>query len=374
MSWKKSRAPSYSGKARSHVVLGQESKLGSEHQTSEIFSGIKDTYEVFRNDRKCDAGGVFILIHKDIETTPEEFKNLPGEQCEILWKQIKMPSKKLLNIASIYRPPDSDLNYMENLKLNMCQVYSRFKNAYYILGGDINLTCVDWKKEVVEKNPLYSTNDVTDCNIFVNLMNDIGLTQHITHITRPQSRKTLDLVLSNIPNLFLDSSSNPGMSDHNCVGASFNMSPSLKRKTPRKITCYDKANWEEIKHQCNIFKEKYFARTPNNFSVEENSVLIENFISTTIEKYIPSKMSKNKESYPWITRKVKRAQNKRDRLYQKAVKTRCPEKWSKYKQSEKEAKDQIRSSHRQHLNDFIGDNLVDNPKPFWSYIKNLKKR
>jgi hypothetical protein len=84
-------------------------------------------------------------------------------------------------------------------------------------------------------------------------------------------------------------------------------------------------------------------------------------------------MSKSRLSYPWITPAVKQAQKRRDRQYVKAIKTRSPKHWAKFKEYRQKAKEEIRSSHRNHIQDMIQENLKENPKPFYSYIKSLRK-
>ena len=197
---------------------------------------------------------------------------------------------------------------MHDLQENVRWVQSKFKNATYIMGGDMNLTCIDWVTEKVGKNPLYSTVYISDCEKFVELMNDIGLTQHITKVTRPKSGKTLDLILSNIPYSLTSTESMPGMSDHNYVYSMFNLSPVRTKRTPRKITCYDKANWEEIRKLFDEFREEYFQRGPDSFDIQENALFVEEFFKKVCSEFIPTKIYKSKHSYPWITKEVKRAQ------------------------------------------------------------------
>ena len=47
--------------------------------------------------------------------------------------------------------------------------------------------------------------------------------------------------------------------------------------------------------------------------------------------------------------------------------------WHKFKESRQKAKKEIRNSHKEYINGMIGENLVENLKPFWSYIKSLRK-
>ena len=58
------------------IILGQESKLGTEHDrpTSDI---VRDNYHVFRKDRKSCGAGVFMLLREYIE-----YNENACEDCE----------------------------------------------------------------------------------------------------------------------------------------------------------------------------------------------------------------------------------------------------------------------------------------------------
>lgn len=116
-------------KHQPHVILGQESKLGPEHTNSEIFP---KNYIIKRKDRKRGGGGVFILIRDDIDCHEDAFEDITTE-CEIIWAQVKMPGTKLLNIASVYRPPNTPVSYMAKLQDHLKQVYQKSKSATYII-------------------------------------------------------------------------------------------------------------------------------------------------------------------------------------------------------------------------------------------------
>ena len=177
-----------------HIILGQESKIGPVHQSSEIFP---QNYSSFRKDRKVGGGGVFVLVKDDINSLECTFEDLTDNDCEIVWAQIRLPDSKLLNIASIYRPPNSSLQTMKKINQNLTTVFSKFRNATYILAGDLNLSCIDWQTETLISNPINGTNDTNHSSSFLDTMNELGLSQHCNDITRPASGKTLDLILTN---------------------------------------------------------------------------------------------------------------------------------------------------------------------------------
>ena len=92
----------------------------------------------------------------------------------------------------------------------MKQIYSKYKNAKYIIEGDMNLTCIDQKNE----NPSTGANDLSFCAKFLITMDERGLTQDSKEPTPPVSGKILDLVLTNHPSSVNKTSSVSGISDH----------------------------------------------------------------------------------------------------------------------------------------------------------------
>ena len=88
-----------------------------------------------------------------------------------------------------------------------------------------------------------------------------------------------------------------------------------------------------------------------------------------MEKHVPSKLSKGKRSLPWITADIKRKMRKRDKLFSKARKTSLSADWKAYKAYRNNVTKPVRNSHHSYINDVIGNNLTQNPKSFWSYVK-----
>ena len=344
-----------------HIILGQESKLGDEHLSSEIFP---PHYLTVRNDRKSGGGGVFVMVKENIDYN-EDAISVSKTDCEIAWVQIKLPGTQLLNVASVYRPPSSAVAYMSKLRNHITEIYSKFPRASYIIGGDLNLPQVDWTTD----------SSILDGHgsLLRDTMDELGLSQHCLKPTRPESNNILDLIFTNRPCAVIDIEVLPGMSDHNIVLASFNLTTRSVQNQQRLIQKFNKADWDAIRKDAEILTKQYFDSDPNKRTVAENCHLLENGIRNIISEKVPTKRARRKSSYPWITPEVKRHQRRRDRLYVKAVKTRSPEAWLKFKKERQTTKDLIRTSHRNYISNYIGDAIQEDPRPFWSYIKSLRK-
>ena len=149
----------------------------------------------------------------------------------------------------------------------------------------------------------------------------------------------------------------PGTSDHNIVLSSFKLIPSRKILPQRLICKYNKADRSNISEKNRQPEEDYFNRNPDTLSVEENCSFIEAGILKAFKEAVPSKLSRPKETYPWITPSVKRSQRRRDRLYIKAAKSKAPEDWNKVKYERQKTKHLIRTSHQNYIKEVIGENL-----------------
>ena len=83
-----------------YIILGQESSLGSDIPSCEVFhNGLSS----FCRDRVMGGDGVFIPVREDIDHVEDAFAN-DNKDCEIVWVQHRLFNAKLLNIASFYSP------------------------------------------------------------------------------------------------------------------------------------------------------------------------------------------------------------------------------------------------------------------------------
>ena len=85
--------------------------------------------------------------------------------------------------------------------------------------------------------------------------------------------------------------------------------------------------------------------------------------------HIPHRNSKSKVSHPYITKKITRQMDKRDRLYKKAIRTRSQHDWETYKTKRNSVQRLKELAHNEYLNDVVGESLLSDPKKFWRYVK-----
>jgi len=80
-----------------------------------------------------------------------------------------------------------------------------------------------------------------------------------------------------------------------------------------------------------------FVRTNTvNASVDQLWLTLEDKIQSTMEQYVPSKMTSSRFSQPWITGHLKRLARKKKRCYNKAKRSNSKDQWSKFYELKKQ--------------------------------------
>ena len=196
-----------------------------------------------------------------------------------------------------------------------------------------------------------------------------------TSVTRPSYMNILDLVVTSNPNIITDVQVVPGMSDHDIVLFQINMSPKIQRKPPHRIYKYDLQDIPKIKGHIRSRTDHFLSSDPHTKSVDENWTFFKDTIRDAMAQYIPSKMSKTKQSHPWITSEIKRQMRKRDKLYCKAKKTKLRDIWTKYTHQRNKVTNMMTSSYDNYMANIIGSSLEPggNQKRFWSFIRSQRK-
>ena len=94
-------------------------------------------YCIFRKDRNRFGGGVAIYVQNHI---PVKTRNdLMNPAIEALWLQIHLPHTKPLIIGCCYRPPNSNVQYIEEICTMLQRATDEDREVYFL--GDLN---IDW--------------------------------------------------------------------------------------------------------------------------------------------------------------------------------------------------------------------------------------
>ena len=172
------------------IIAGSETWLNPNIYNSEIFN---NNYNIFRKDRPDNYGGVLLAIKSNI--IAEEITTQSNFNIESVFCKIVTPNSTPLIVGSIYRPPNTNLEYMKNLCSQLNFIYKNHKNSANWIMGDFNLPDINWKNYTIDNHQ--ANKDINEH--FINTINNLNLEQIVKKATR--KNKTLDLFLKNRPGL-----------------------------------------------------------------------------------------------------------------------------------------------------------------------------
>ena len=119
---------------------------------------------------------MFFACHSSINCS---WISLPNTTESVTCK-IQAEADKTLLVLTVYRPPNTDEVYMQNLCKLIEDLYIKYKEAIIWITGDFNLPNIDWD--------LYSVTDnaypLNICNLLIDAFNLGGFFQLVDTPTR----------------------------------------------------------------------------------------------------------------------------------------------------------------------------------------------
>ena len=355
------------------IILGCESWLDSSVTSASVFP---EGYVAYRKDRPGDNhGGVFILVSSRLESSQPENLQL-NDRSELVWVEVKIPGTKNLFLCSFYRPPRSRQPDLFS-ELDECLRLIP-GNAHVWVGGDFNLTSIDWKKHTVEQYPT----DGTLCRELLDLSLEHNLTQVVSRPTRLtlDSQTMTDLFFTNNPSLVNTSKVIPGISDHEAIYIESSLRPFINKSVPREIFQYNKANFDMIKQKLSE-KENDFDNLVPDSSCNDLWESFKNTLISLMDEFIPKKTIRNKKNHkPWITPHIRTLHRRLSRLLKRTRQTNDPSIRQRYLKTKANVQRIRRQSYWHYINNIIdppdeeGEQRgPSNQKRFWHYIKSLRR-
>ena len=193
-------------------------------------------FTIYRRDRVSGGGRVMLAVRNTINSIRRSDLECSAEElvCEI------RPSlKRKLLIVVFYRPPDSNLDYLKELKKSF-RLANQARFDQLVVCGNFNLPHIDWE---------FGTATTGDSihNYFTKLVRDNYLWQMIDFPTR--NNNMLDLILTNIPEKISDIHGFDDIlnTNHKLVSFALDFNIPKKFKTKRFVYNFKKANWDALK-------------------------------------------------------------------------------------------------------------------------------
>ena len=342
------------------VIIGTETWLNPSICSAEIFP---PNYEVFRKDRRDGYGGVLLAVKRDYITDQLE----TNTSSESVFTKLTIGKNQALIIGSLYRPPSSDISYMEELCSVIENIYNTNKNAVLWLGGDLNLPDIVWETLEVKGNQVATA--ITQR--FLDMLHNCGSEQIVTFPTR--NSNTLDLFLTNRPGFINKCVSIPGLSDHDGVSVESAIVANKTKPVRRKIFLWKRVNLDEMKQSCIEFQHQFLSSYNETSCVEDMWTDIKTNLDTILESSVPSKMTSSRFSKPWINRDVKALSRRKKRSFAKARRTGNRRDIKRYQTLKKATRTACKSAYNEYVTNIISPESTTNPKRFWSFINSKHK-
>ncbi|MCP4458099.1 MAG: hypothetical protein GY816_08775 [Cytophagales bacterium] len=253
----------------------------------------------------------------------------------------------------------AEQNFNE-IERHLRNVASRKKFKAHFVIGDFNLPEINWVE---------GTSTTQLGQRFIDLFNDLGLTQMINKPTHDKG-KILDILLSNlmgsIEKVEVLGKNEICSSDH--FGIAFSIKMKFRKKVvKRKILNYKKANWEGLTNDLKHVKwDKHL-----NCDAETGWSRFKNILFYHIHRRIPTITITDKDQPPWFDSEAYLLCLKKERLRAKFNETGLAIDYKKFSDCRAEFKNLFHEKMASNFNDEDDPALIS--KKFWSHVKSTSK-
>ena len=226
----------------------------------------------------------------------------------------------------------------------------------------MNLDSINW---------LYNSASNAVHSSFINLFNELGLTQLISKPTH-KGGKILDILLSDNPdlieNLNIELPGTFDSSDHSPI--TFSICALVKRTkvAKRKIYNFKKANWPQLNNEISRVDWHHLI---GNSEVETGWKIFKNKFLSLCDKHIPKITVKESFQPPWFDSEVFRLNNKKELFRKQFKQTNDQRHYSKFSSLRKQLKSLIKDKMKANFDDEFNPNIIT--KKFWSSVKSSSK-
>ena len=260
------------------IIAGCEIWLTSLILDNEIIPD--NNYKLYRKDRKDGYGGVLLGIKSNLFSTPVDFDT----SCEICAAIIQLSLNQQLVVINVYRPPNRDLEYQQELCDCICEIVRRYPNSFIFCVGDLNIPDIDWTS-----NSIINYQYPLDISRFIlTTAAECYFTQLVNIPTRGEN--ILDIVFTNRPSFVNYCTVVPGVSDHDAVVVSFIAKATYQNEIKHKCYLWNRGNFVDMRvaftELSMYFCNHYCDDTPADFLW----ISIKGELLNLLDKYVPSKM------------------------------------------------------------------------------------
>ena len=294
------------------------------------------------------GGGVVVYIADHIRYKRQT--DLESADIESIWLEINLKNTKPILISSVYRPPNSSVQRLNDFSLQVENAASQTDEIYFL--GDFNINLLS---------------DETQSRSWSHSLEAFDLTQLVKEATRvtAHSATLIDHVYTSQPDKVIECFvPNLALSDHYpvCFTRQTTKLQSTKRSHSsikyRSFTRFDNADFlDELNMEIENFK---CSQTDSNMNFATWNTL---FLSV-LNKHAPIKEKRVKRtSKPvWLTEEITNAQQNRNYYHKK-------QDWNNFKLWRNKTKDLIRSAKKGSFENAINENK--DSSFLWKHVKDI---
>ena len=195
----------------------------------------------------------------------------------------------------------------------------------------------------------------------------------------------LDLFITNSPSSITLADTILGVSDHEIVTIQSIVHFPNTKQIPRRILCYNKADWDSISCELKDLQSIFNNVDPYHVDTEMLWAMFRDKLSNLVDQYIPSRNGRRSRNLPWLTPMLRFRTRRKKKLYQQYKRSNGAYYYNCYINLKHRIQKYLRKSYWSYINNLIlldahcDDCVTDNNsssfqvKKFWSYIKAIKK-
>mgnify|MGYP002803522946 FL=1 len=314
-----------------------------------------DSLKGFWRKDRCRSGGGVAIYTGDILNVREMPSFVP-ETIEAVCLEIIKPKTQPILITTVYCPPSSNNNFMDDLE-NYLHVLDS-QNKEMILTGVLNC---DLSLSILQSHS----------RRLIDILELFQMKQVIADPTRITSTTAslLDIVATNRPDKVKESGViHLGISDHSLVYVSLKVA--VPRDKPKIVESRNLKNYN-----INYFNN-HISHLLRNSSWDHKDqthlwIQFKNIFNYVSDIHARIKTRKVRSTYaPWLTTEIRCEMNKRDHLKKRAVKSNSKRLHRDYQLKRNEVNKLIKSAKRGYCKDHIELNK-HNPKEMWKNINQV---
>ena len=328
-----------------------------------------DLYYVNRVNKR--GGGVGIYVKNELNCKQlKQYSVTYNDIMECITIELSFSKKKNVIISCVYRTPGSCVHaFCEQIELLFSNITARNKKV--VICGDFNIDLLQYDKQAC-------------INDFVDLMYSLGLTPVVnkpTRITEHSSTLIDNIFLNEVVNSNTSGVLIADVSDHLPIFTIIN-GENVQRKVDHNVKSKHirvinentitslkadlcKENWK------NVYEAGDVNQAYEYFLYTFNSLFDKHCTATKTEDKCYSENNDGEKM--WITKGVKNACLKKNKLYKEFLKSRTPESHQRYKRYRNKLNDVIRQCKREYYESLLS-RQQNNVKGTWKILNEIIRK